>query len=274
MKTLKTVTIILFILAVLLFAGVSGYYSFILDRVSPVISVPEGILDVRVNDGTEALLAGVTASDNRDGSLTDQIMIQGVSRLLSANTARVTYVVFDGAKNMGTATRTIRYTDYQRPIISLTQPPVFKPYPEGDSITELLDAVSARDVRDGDISDQIQIAAQNVNDSVAGTYRIHLQVTNSMGDTESIPLTVIISESGSSNLGITLREYITYASQGEAFDPYAFVSTVGGTRYTSSNRDLAVESDVDTAVPGYYQVSYRCIQDGHDHTAYLTVVVR
>ena len=111
MKTLKTVTIILFILAVLLFTGVSGYYSFILDRVSPVISIPEGILDVRVNDGTEALLAGVTASDNRDGSLTDQIMIQGVSRLLSANTARVTYVVFDGAKNMGTATRTIRYTD-------------------------------------------------------------------------------------------------------------------------------------------------------------------
>lgn len=274
MKTLKIATIILFILAVLLFAGISGYYTFILDRVPPVISVPEGVLDVRVSDGTDVLLGGITASDNRDGDLTSQVMIQGVSRLLSANTARVTFVVFDGARNMGSATRTIRYTDYQRPIISLSQPPVFKPYPEEDSIKGLLSAATAQDVRDGNLSSQLQIAAQNVNDSVEGTYKVHLQVTNSMGDTESIPLTVIISEAGSSNLGITLREYITYASQGEAFDPYDFISTVGGTRYTSSNRDLAVESDVDTAVPGYYQVCYRYIESGHEHTAYLTVVVR
>ena len=274
MKTLKTATIILFILAALVFAGVTGYYSFILDRVSPVVTVPEGVLDVRVNDGPEVLLAGVTASDNRDGDLTGQVMIQGISRLLSANTARVTFVVFDGARNMGSATRTIRYTDYQRPIISLTQPPVFKPYPEGDSIMELLAAATARDVRDGDISDRLQVAAQNVNDSLEGSYQIHLQVTNSMGDTESIPLTITISGDGSRSLGITLKEYITYISQGDSFDPYAFVSTVGGTRYSSSSRDLAVESNVDTAAPGYYQVCYRYIADGQEHTAYLTVVVR
>lgn len=272
MKALKITTIILFILSALVFAAVSGYYTFILDRVAPEISVPEGVLDVRVNDGPEVLLTGITASDNRDGDLTDQVMIQGISRLLSSNTARVTFVVFDGAKNMGSSTRTIRYTNYQRPVIRLTTAPVFKPFPEGDSISELLAAATARDVRDGDISKQLQITAQNVNDSIEGTYQVHLQVTNSMGDTESIPLTIIIDADGTQD--ITLREYITYLAQGDDFDPYDFISKVGGAPYSPSNSNLAVESDVDTSVPGYYSVCYRYISGGSEHCAYLTVVVR
>ncbi|MFQ9052481.1 MAG: hypothetical protein ACLR5H_04270 [Oscillospiraceae bacterium] len=47
-------------------------------------------IDVSVTAGDEALLQGVMASDDRDGDLTDQILIKGVSPSLTDSSAQVT----------------------------------------------------------------------------------------------------------------------------------------------------------------------------------------
>lgn len=62
------------------------------------------------------------ASDDRDGDLTDQILIKGVTPALADSSAQVTYIVFDSANNMATVTRTVRYTDYQAPALRCPGP--------------------------------------------------------------------------------------------------------------------------------------------------------
>ena len=274
MKTIRIITVLLFILALAGYAGVVYRYEYALDRTPPQIRCPEEPLEISAAAGETAMLAGVAASDDRDGDLTDQVMIQGVSRLLTADTARITYVVFDSAGNMASCTRTVRYTDYERPIISLTSAPVFKPYPDGDSLKELDALLTAADVRDGDISDQIRITAQNVTDTQVGAYRVNAQIINSMGDSETIPLTIVIDREGAEDPLVKLRQYITYVRSGSPFDPAAYISEVQGRPYSSEDPSLTIVSDVDTSAPGYYQVCYRCQTSERIYTVYMTVVVR
>lgn len=270
MKALRIVTVFLFLLSLVLYLGVSFRYNVMLDRVSPKIQCESEVLDVSVNAADSELLSGVTAKDNRDGDLTDKIIIQGVSRLLTADTARITYVVMDSSDNIASCTRTLHYTDYVRPQLMLTEIPVYRTYPEDDSLAELYDALAAQDVRDGDLSDQIQISAQYANDNIEGEIHVTVQVTNSMGDTEVIPLTIVIDNEGAQEPLVTLKEYITYVSAGSTFDPNSCVRTLNGSTYSGSEPGLRIDSNVDTAVPGAYQVCYQY----QSFTVYQTVVVR
>ncbi|MFR8335181.1 MAG: tyrosine-protein phosphatase [Oscillospiraceae bacterium] len=67
------------------------------DDVPPVLTCTEGVLEVSVSASQEELPSGVTAWDNRDGDLTSEIMIDHISTLIGANTAKITYVVFDSS---------------------------------------------------------------------------------------------------------------------------------------------------------------------------------
>ena len=57
--------------------------------------------------------SGITAWDDQDEDLTGEIMVDHISTLISANTAKITYVVFDHADNASKLTRTVAYTDYK-----------------------------------------------------------------------------------------------------------------------------------------------------------------
>ena len=107
MKILRILTVMLFILSLALYLGISFRYQVVLDRVSPQISCESEVLEAGVNATDAELLSGVTAKDNRDGDLTDRIMIQGISRMLSADTAQITYVVADTSGNIASCTRTV-----------------------------------------------------------------------------------------------------------------------------------------------------------------------
>lgn len=86
-------------------------------HIPPTITCPSDMLEVSVSDEEAALLADVTASDKQDGNLTDRILIQGVSKLITNDTAKVSYIVFDSDGNAASASRTVRYTDYEKPQI-------------------------------------------------------------------------------------------------------------------------------------------------------------
>ena len=95
------------------------------DDVPPVLTCTEGVLEVSVSASQEELLQGVTAWDNRDGDLTSEIMIDHISTLIGANTAKITYVVFDSSDRVAKLTRTIAYTDYEAPPIFPESAPDF-----------------------------------------------------------------------------------------------------------------------------------------------------
>ena len=270
MKALRIITILLFVLSLALYLGVSFRYEMVLDRVSPQIRCESEVLEVSVHATDATLLAGVTAQDNRDGDLTGRIMIQGISRLLTENTARITYVVADSSGNIASCSRILQYTDYENPRLSLTKMPVYRTYPDDDAMDKLHAALSAWDVRDGDLSEDIVVVNQSADEGIEGESYATVQVINSMGGTEVIPLIIVLDNEGAVNPLVTLREYITYIEQGAEFDPTDYVLTLNGEAYDGANPALRIHSEVDTAVPGVYQVRYRF----KDFTVYLAVVVR
>jgi hypothetical protein len=266
MKNLQRLTIVLFVIMLLVFLGVRYYDRAFVDRTAPVIQCDSQILPVSVHDDGDSLLKGVTARDDVDGDLTDQVVIQGVSQLITADTAKVTYVVFDSSNNMGTCTRIIQYTDYEKPRLILTQPLVFQTGEEVD----ILSLLQAEDRLDGDISGNIRITSQSITNTQEGVYNITVQVMNSMGDVESLPLRVIVSNSAASRKLLTLKAYITYLETGDRFDPVSYITAVNGGNIS----DVTIDSDVDTQEPGNYCVTYTYTVQNRVYTAFLTVVVR
>ncbi len=122
MRILERVTVVLFVVVLLAFAGSMAYSYIRLDKTAPVFSCEEPELSVSMSAGNEVLLQGLTAYDDKDGDITDRIMIKGITQLITDNTAKITYIVFDSANNMAVYTRVLRYTDYEKPHFALSAP--------------------------------------------------------------------------------------------------------------------------------------------------------
>jgi len=268
MRAIKTILIILLVVtaALFLFTNISGQLSGA--NVGPRISCATDVLDVSVSDPESALLHGVTAEDRQDGDLTGQIMVAGVSKLIGGNTAKVTYMVFDSDENMGSCTRQIRYTDYQRPRFRVVEPLHY----ESSSAATLTDRVGATDVIDGDISGSVRVSTMQETE-LENVYSVTVQVTNSMGDTARLDLPVIITGSSTNRPEIQLTDQLIYMQKGSGFAPLQYVASVESPLEVFDVGDVTVEHNVDTQTAGSYWVIYRCTSGNSTGTAILTIVV-
>lgn len=270
MKQLKIVVVVLFA------AVICGNVALMLhqrdqDTTPPKFTVEGDTLEVSVNDDEKAYLKGVSAQDDQDGDLTDQILVEHVSQLIGENTAKITYAVFDQAGNAATATRTICYVDYQPPRFALSKP---LKYHVGSTVT-LMDRLTASDVLDGDITNKIRISSQNLDNDTEGICSITVQVTNNMGDTSVLNLPVIMDSLTGQTPEITLDTYLVYVEAGADFEPEQYIKSVEDPASTGSPRKSEVEisSHVDTSKAGTYHVSYTYQGEKDDCETILTVVV-
>lgn len=268
MKHLTRITLVLFVLVLALYLGVRIYSRGALDTTPPTLTFDSDTLELSVSDPQTALLAGVTARDDRDGDLTDQVLVQGVGQLLANNTARVSYVVFDQAGNLSTASRYICYTDYEKPRFTLSQPLIF-PVDLAADLPDLSGLVTASCVLDGDLSDQIRITAHSLNAYQPGEYDITFQVANSMNDVQVLRTKVVIDDQAAAWQPVKLRQYLLYLPQGSTFQARDSILSVSG----GDAGDVVISGDVDTQTPGSYCVRYCYTTGGHDYVVYLTVVV-
>lgn len=273
MKTLQRITVVLFILVLAMYIGTRYYYGNFVDRTPPRLTCDSETLQISINDPESAMLAGITATDDVDGDITDRVEIQGVSQLITSDTAKVTYVVFDSSNNMATCTRYVRYTDYRKPRITIRKPLVFR-LDQLTGLKDLLEPVGASCVLDGDISDKIRVTTSSISLTKEGVYSVTLQVTNSVGDTQAVKTKVVIDDHDADNQLIGLKEYVVYIGQGATFDPGEYLRTLRNPDGSTGNRaQVQIESDVDTAIPGNYLVSYTYGSGENTYTAYLAVVV-
>lgn len=257
MRAIRMIVAALFVVTAALFAANGIYERASCRDQGPVLRCGEEILEISVRDDKAALLEGVTAEDGQDGDLTGEILVGGVSRLTGGDTAKVTYLVFDSDDNMASLVRQVRYTDYRRPVIRVTQPLVFADPDEA----ELLEYVTVTDVIDGDLSDHARVSTLWTTEHER-VYSATVQVTNSMGDIASVELPVIIrSDDGA---GIQLREQVAYMERDGEFDPMDYVD--------GPKSGLKVLNEVDASQPGCYWVWYFDGSDG-ENFAILTVVV-
>lgn len=258
----------LFVLVLLAFVGLKVYRAIAVDVTPPVISCDSDTLAISVTAGEEALLQGVSARDDRDGDLTDGIMIKGVSTLQADGSAQVTYIVFDSSNNMATMQRSIRYTDYRLPRFALSQPLV---YNVGQTVT-LLDRLTAEDVLDGDISGSIRITSQNIINSQAGIYNVTAQVDSRLGEAVVLPLKVVVTASDYQLLQLT--DYLVYLSRGSSFDPADYILSVTAPDGSAVSHDrVEVDTLPDMSSAGVYSVGYSITVQGQSYIVYLTVVV-
>ena len=270
MRYLRWTAVIVFILSFALSCVVNIQYNAEQDTNPPTITSDTEELEVSVESDQDALLQGLTAHDEKDGDLTDKILVASISRFLEPGTVRVKYVVFDSNHNAATYTRKVRYTDYVPPRFSLQSPLV---YTRGQNI-RYLNYITAKDVLDGDITDRIKVKASNVSNYTPGTYPVLLEVANSRGDTVQVELNVVVLDKNTDTARITLKEYLTYIKTGDSFDPYRCISSVTMLNGIAlSATDVSILGTVDTEEPGCYDLIYRYNKDGIEASAYLTVVV-
>lgn len=273
---LKYIRIALVTLFLLALAGSAGlfYYNYTHeDNQPPAFSKEQELVEVSVTDPPEALLQGLAAYDNVDGDVTDRIKVKKISQLVNETDVIVTYIVFDNSSNYATCERTARYKDYTSPRFELLKPMLFN---TGDTVT-FLDRIVAMDQRDGNITGRMKLEESTVVSSIPGTYHATVSVTNAMGDTVYLPLTVQVVNKSVSMPTVELKENLVYLSQGSTLRSRAFLEDVRDPleKEEISKSQVTINAKgLDTSTPGVYEVYYYYTGlSGETATAILTVVV-
>ena len=273
MRYLRVVTILLTLLIV------AGNVALTLkntaaDHTAPVISMESEQLELSIEAKPEEYLQGVTAQDRRDGDLTGQIVLEHLSQLINENSVKATYAVFDQAGNAATATRTIVYTDYTGPYFTVSQPLRY----HVAAVVTLMDRVAAIDPYDGVITARIRATNINLNNDTEGIYHIQLQVTNSLGDTVTQTLPVIIANDTGETPQILLSTYLDYVEQNAQFDPENYIVSVTDPALPEElqpeKTTVEIDSNIDSSVPGTYEITYTYEGEEDDTFVILTVVVK
>ncbi len=302
MSRLKIFSLGLLIIGVIIcLIGLARTY-FHNDATPPVITMEEDTIAISVSDDESAILQGVTAADEKDGDVTDRIVVSSLTPFVGDEQAERIAVIaaFDSSNNIAFAKRSVTYSDYQPMKFSLSQPLRF---PVGDRTSgawvddrgELL--LQATDCLDGDISSQIQYLGMDAVDSKApGVYSFTVHVSNSAGDVEEFPLSVeYYDPKEASNLPrVELEEYLITINAGEEPDLEDLITgvTFRNTELEIGPRtDLAAgtfydeqvsvdDSDVDYDTPGVYEATYRAAYAGDKDeeevsgTVRLVIIVR
>ena len=253
------------------------------DTTPPVITVAEELLQLSVNDENEILMTGITAMDDRDGDVTASLLVESVYGITDDHVATVTYAAFDRAGNVSKIQRKVHYTDYREPRFEFAGSLSF-PH---NSKFDLLDYVGANDVMEGDIRRRVRATLVSDTNSIdeLGSHMVHLQVTNSMGDTVELDVPVEVYDPEWYLASVKLDTYLLYLKKGDVFNPWdhldKFVVCGADTdisRGIPEGIDCEIDGAVNTAVPGVYRVQYTLTKDlnltSYTGQAYLIVVVQ
>lgn len=240
------------------------------DKTIPVITVEEELLEVSLKATDEEMLKGVTAHDEKDGDLTDHIIIESISGFTEKGISKITYAVCDNNNNVAKATRKIKFKDYQSPKFKVSGNLCFSLYERID-IRQL---ITASDSLEGNITNKIIVTSNDYKSANAGAYSINVSVTNNKGDVSTIQLPLIVEDRPASVPKIELKEYLIYVKKGKTVDFNSYIVDALTTNKESLKDKVTVESNVDFNNEGTYQVHFYATdslgQRGH---SVMTVVV-
>lgn len=279
----KSTMILLSVLLAVVLAVLGGYI--ILERMHtddtpPVITVEEKEPAVSVRDPESRLLEGVSAWDETDGDVTASLLIESIYGITEDRFATVTYVACDSAGNVTKLERRVRFHDYHSPRFTLNRALVF----EFGTVFDVMDAVGAEDVVDGDILRLVKatMVSSGITVTEEGTHDVQFRVTNSMGDTAQLVLPVEIYPSNRYDAQLELTEYLVYLNVGSRFQSGDYLDNVQIQGDTISLRNglpdganVRIGGKVDTGTPGVYTVFYTLTypRDAHTYTGYTKLIV-
>lgn len=272
MKLIRILISVLFVVAVGAWSVNIILGKTVRDHTPPVITSDREVLELSVNDDSNKLLTGLTATDDRDGDLTDSILIGTHSKFISKGVCDLTYLVFDSSNNVGKFTRRVRYTDYSEPAFSLKEPLMFT---SNDTVS-MFPKISLTDCLDGDISSKVKIVVNDVDSSKVGTYYVTFEASNSYADVVNRKLPVNIVNDTVDSPKIELSDYLIYVNIGDKFNPAQYLKAVSDKFDKKIDlKKVGITSTVDTKAAGVHQVRYEYTDSkGLTGHSFLIVIVR
>lgn len=207
---------------------------------------------------------GVTATDNEDGPLTDQIQVEAETvKVDVVGTYQVTYKVTDKNNTTTTKTITVTVTENKKPVITAEDKEVTQ-YRELNE----LDGVSATDEEDGKV--EVKVKNSTVKLDTPGDYEITYQATDTYNQTteKTIKVTVIKDEAP------VINAEDKTITQGTKFDALKDV-TAEDKEEGKIEKIEVVKNDVKEKEIGKYEVTYKAIDSYKNETLktiYITVV--
>ena len=238
----------------------------------PTINAPSTVLEVSVKDKESALLEGITAQDDEDGSLTDEIFIESISAFDDNQQRTVTYAVFDSDDHLLRTTRQIKYTDYTAPVINIKKA-LYTYYYLGTS-EGYKDYVSASSSVDGDISSVVTVDKVYIKDDIS---YIDYSVTDSCGTKSTLTLKGDIL-SKTPNIEITLKNYLKRVKVGTTITEIAPLSNIKdielmGMKNNTLKSAVEITNDYNPNEPGMYEFVYRISKSNGDYGITKLVVI-
>ncbi len=281
-KGVKRLTILLCILCAGIYILSDRYAKRDSSNRPPRIAMLDNTVTISVADTEEAIFQGVTATDDEDGDVTSSLLVESMSNMDKNLSRTAVIAAFDSKGNVTKTSRTVAYSDYTSPEFTISSPLTVA----ASGLSSVLDGVSVNDVLDGDISDHVQLeTSAMVATDVTDDYEATLMVTNSAGDTVDIPvtLTACTASDMAATPSIELSTYLIYLNKGDETPSWkSFLKSVtisGRTWIWDNGFSLEPEEDgtipelrateleltssmvkakqeVDTSVPGVYEVDY------------------
>lgn len=270
MKNLRILIIVFFCVTAAGFAVYTMKDLAVKDTGAPVITSDTETIQVSITADEAQMQQGLHAQDDRDGDVTDSLVVVSHSKFFEKGKVRVNYAAFDKKGNVGTYTRVLEYTDYTSPRFSINSP---LRYEEDEGNLQLLSKVKAEDCLDGDISGLIKLKYDEgsyVDIDEEGRAGVTFQVTNSFGDTVQLPVKLEFLDEENWRLPYpTLSEYLVYTPVNTQVDYMEYLTGVydGGSEilfedtqteedYRYFREDVSVDPQVDYSTPGVYPVIY------------------
>ncbi len=243
----------LIVLCLALFAGtaavmVTG------DRKGPEIAVPSGA-DVTYEEGSDTalLLEGVTATDDRDGDVTDSVIIENIFPNDDRTGASVIYAAKDSHNNVTKVTRRVNYKAAGDAAA-----------PEENTETDGSDAAPAEnaEAEGSDAAPAAEEAQQNDTEGVKNEANAKMEI-------EALP---------SKSPRMYLNTYETTVKAGSELDKISYIKEITDDADSQKTlfAEIQVDGEVDTATRGDYTLTYHVTDSNGNQSnmAVLTVHVQ
>ena len=271
--------VVFFIIAVILFCCNMFIQAFTIDRTLPIIKMDSNAVTVSVEGGDAAILKGVTAFDEKDGDITRNLFVESKSNFIEKGVFTATIAAADSDNHVTKVQRKVTYSDYRSPQFSLSEPLKFLNTRGNRDDLNIAASLKAYDVVDGNISNKIKISSDySISGYTPGDYKMEFIVTNSMGDTSRLPVTVTIysalEESGLPE--IILSNYLINTPAGSGADIADLIEQIEYHNNTFRRGEdgnlyngefdaegnpimfdwdaIQIDTDVDWNTPGVYEV--------------------
>jgi oligopeptide transport system substrate-binding protein len=231
----------------------------VLDTTAPVITGVAGLSYV-IGDPAPNYLTGVSATDNVDGDITADIVVNSSAvNLTVVGVYAITYTVEDSSENETVVNSFIQVklhaddADLVPPVIAGTMNYTFT-----IGVTQTINfatGVTASDNVDGDVTDSIEVDSSAVNFTTPGTYNVVYTAEDSYGNvaTVTVTVTVVLETEKPVIGGVRILEYYI----GDPAPDYRLGLTVSDNVSELETADIVVDSsEVVLTVAGRYPVYF------------------